>query len=165
MRNATLIVTLLFVGCGGSMHNPTAVESVTENVSLPPLAPIPAYFEGFFVRGFEADQPPGNMHILLASWGDNMGLTRVPVFLSVHCCMWTGGQFDTTNWDRIQELWIGPLRDSGMLAGIYLVDEPEGHGISHDEVARGAKFFAQRGYPTMAASVSRHESRLPVDYW
>jgi hypothetical protein len=159
-----LPLALLLFACSGT--TPTDPEIPTEE-PLPVLAPIPAYFEGFYVEGPHASEPPGSGHIYLMGWGDDLTQIRVPGFVSVHCCMWDYNtwKFDPSHWDRIKKEWLDPLTGRGLLMGIYLVDEPEGYGISWDEVARAHEFVSSRGYPTMAASVNQHQKRLPVDYW
>lgn len=156
---------LLVAACGGSA--PTTPEIPTEEPQTFRLAPIPAYFEGFYVEGRHASEPPGMGHIYVLSWGDNLDAIRVPGFVSTHCCLWSGGRFDPAQWDRIEDEWLRPLAERGMLMGVYLVDEPNGNGISDEEVARGSSFVRQRGYPTMAVREwgYHRKGRLPVDYY
>lgn len=156
---------LLLSACGGSA--PTAPEIPTEEPTVLRLAPVPAYFEGFYVEGRFASEPPGSGHVYIMSWGDDLNAIQVPGFVSTHCCLWSGGRFDSSQWNRIEEEWLRPLMERGLLMGVYLVDEPNGYGISDEEVARGAEFVRQRGYPTMAVRQwgNRSKGRLPVDYY
>lgn len=166
-----VVIALLAAACGGSVTGPTPVEPPQDN-PLPPLAPVPQTGFGFFVQGrdIENERIPGNIHILLLSWGDdveriarNMRGNGQVGLVSTHCCLWGGGKFDASRWTRIEEEWLTPLRMHGVLAGIYLVDEPNGNGISVDNVVLGASHAENHGYPTFAATQWRfRRTVLPV---
>lgn len=170
---------VILAGCGGNHQaGPTAVDPIADTVSTPEvraLATLPPYFEGFYVLGPDAHTVPGNVEVLILSWGDDIeAIARVMAtrgqlaFVSTHCCLWPGGRFDPAQWERIETEWLTPLRRAGVLAGVYLVDEPRINGISDDEVARGAAFVSAQGLPTMAVRAnlnSKRLPRLPVDYY
>ena len=165
MRPLASLALLALVAC--SANSPTAPSPPEPTPTQYRLATVPAYFEGFYVEGRYASEPPGGMHIYLLSWDDDMDRITRPGFVSVHCCMWSGARFDTSNWQRIVNEWIIPLERRGLLAGIYVVDEPGLYGISDEEVAKASTFFGEQAYPTMAVRSwgNRRLGRLPVDYY
>jgi hypothetical protein len=170
MRYALLAVGLL-AACGGNVTGPSPVQQ-PEEVSLPPLAPVPQTGFGFYVRGSDAEREyiPGQVHILILSWGDdieriaqNFKANGQVAIVSTHCCLWRGGRFDASSWKRIRDEWLTPLHMHGVLGGIYLVDEPKLNGIPVSELLLGSSHVGGAGYPTYAAVSwgSRRES-LPV---
>jgi hypothetical protein len=162
-KASVLLACILMVACGGSVTTPTDVPDT--GTVVPTVAPIPPYFEGFYVLGsdLEREHVPGNLHIAILSWGDdmerigrNLAASGQRVLVSMHCCF--------EEWSRVEETWVKPLMEARVFAGVYVCDECGMNGISDADVARVA---AQIPYPTFATRVwgNFRAGRLPVDYY
>jgi len=174
-RSVALTVLVAVIGCGGgSVTGPSPVSDSGE-VPVVTARVLPPSIYGAFVASAdvpEAAANGGNVVLVLPSYRDDAEVVALALqangqaaIVSAHHVFGGPRARWEQGWSRTRE-WMAPLEERGLVAAVYVVDEPLHNGISEADRDAAILRVAADGFVTITAEGiqwAQRKARPPSD--